>query len=75
MCVDHCRRYIRMAEQLLNGADVVTRFKQMGGEGVTQRMGADPLVDAGRVRRLFNGALQSVLVEMVPTSVVRARID
>ena len=64
-----------MPEQLLHGTDVVARFLQVGRERVTQRMGANFLSDAGRLRRQFDGALQSVLVKVVPTGVVRAWID
>ena len=53
----------------------VTRFEQVSRERGAQRMGADVLIDAGRLGRQFNGALQSVLVEMVPTGLVRARVD
>ena len=36
--VNHRRADVGMAEQFLNGADVVAHFQQMGGEARAQRM-------------------------------------
>jgi hypothetical protein len=33
MGVDHRRRDVRVAEELLHGADVVSPFEEVGGEG------------------------------------------
>ena len=75
MCVDLCRTHVLVSEEFLNRPNVVARFQQVGRERVAQGMGTDLLIDAGRLRRQLDGALQSVLVEMVPTGVVRAWID
>lgn len=38
MRIDHRRRHIRVAEQLLHGTDIVASLEEMRGEGVTQRV-------------------------------------
>jgi len=43
MGVDHGGGDIAMAQQLLDGADVVAACQQMGGEAVAQGMAVDPL--------------------------------
>ncbi len=35
--VDHCGAYVLVSEELLNGADFVTIFEEMGGIGVPER--------------------------------------
>ena len=41
--IDHRRRHILVPEQFLDGADVVSRLKQLCREAVPQYMGTDPL--------------------------------
>lgn len=41
--VDQGGRHVAVAQQLLNGPDVLSRFQQMGGERVTQGVAVDPL--------------------------------
>jgi hypothetical protein len=47
-----------MSKQNLDGADVLTLFQKMGGEGVAQRMHRDTLVDARSDGRFMHGAVQ-----------------
>lgn len=47
MGVDHCRLHIAVAEEFLDGADVVAPFKKVGGEGMAEGMAGDRLTDAG----------------------------
>jgi hypothetical protein len=44
MGVDHRRRHLGVAQELLHGADVVARLEQMGGEGMPQCVVVDPFV-------------------------------
>ena len=46
-----------MAKQQLDGAQVRTRFEQVDGKGVAQRVRCDRLSDAGPAPRLFTGVL------------------
>jgi hypothetical protein len=64
--VDHGRRDVAVAQELLDGADVVTALQQMSGEGVTERVAAGALVDPGRADGSGHGALHVRLVVMMP---------
>lgn len=46
-----------MAEELLDGADVVASDEQMGGEGVPQRVAARGFRDPCGSNRFLHGAL------------------
>ena len=54
-----------MAEQLLNGADVVTVFEQVSGERVAERVAAGGLADFGLTESLLDRALDDGLVQMM----------
>ena len=43
MCVNHRRPYVLVPEQFLNRSDIVTAFKQVGGEGMPKRVASGPL--------------------------------
>ena len=73
MSVNHGRRDIRMAQELLNGSDVVARFQQVGGPaqcGINSRMANrvtshafdDPSLSNG----LPDGPLEDGFVEVTP---------
>lgn len=47
MRIDHRGADVLVPEQLLDGADVVSRFEQMCSEGVTERVATHMLDDAG----------------------------
>jgi hypothetical protein len=64
--VDHGRRYVPVAEELLDGADVVTALQKVGGEGVAEGVAAGTLVDAGRADGAGHGALHVRLMVVVP---------
>src|SRR5262245_43355879 len=49
--VDHGGIHVGVAEQLLNGADVVALLQEVSGEGVAQRVAGGRLGDAGRAHR------------------------
>jgi hypothetical protein len=73
--IDHRRTHIRMAEQLLHGEDVITRFQQVGGERMAQRVRRRRLSDRGVAQRLSHGALKRLIAEMMPANDATSRID
>src|SRR5690606_8051804 len=75
MRVDHRGLHVRMPEQFLNRTDVVPRFEQMRGEGMSQRVHAARLDDARISYRLFDRALQCVLRRMMSALDTRARVE
>ena len=58
MRIDHGRVHVPVAQQLLDGADVVAVLEQVGREGVPQGVRAGPLGDAGPPDRLLDGPLE-----------------
>ena len=62
--VDHCSLDIFVAEQFLDGPDVIAVLQQVGGERVAKGMGADTLGDAGLAGGLFDGFVQTAGVEV-----------
>jgi len=75
MGVDHRRRDIRVAEQLLHRADVVAGLEQVRRKRMAQAMTIDFLRDPSPLRCTFDRFLQSVLVDMMATGLAAARID
>src|SRR5215831_6505536 len=57
-CVARCRVQLGMPKQSLDQPDIGAAFEQMRGKAVAQRMQADALPDAGRVRRLMEQAVE-----------------
>ena len=55
--VNHGGFDVGVTKQLLNGSDVVARFKKVGREAVAEGMACDPFGDGGGSRRTFNGPL------------------
>jgi hypothetical protein len=74
MGVNHGRAYIFVAEQLLNGTDVVATFKKMGGETVAKGMTAGGFAHAGLPNGVFNGILQIFLRQVMAPDRTRARV-
>ncbi len=54
-----------MAEELLDGANVVAIFEQLGGKRVTKRMAARPLGEARLAYGGPDGALDDGLMKVV----------
>ncbi len=75
VCVDHRRRHIRMAQQLLHRPDVVTGQQKMCCERVTKTMTVRLFRDPGLLRRGLYCLLQTVLMHVVPASLATAWID
>src|SRR6266545_4762194 len=63
-----------MAEQLLNGADVVAIFKQMRCETMPKSMATGCLHHACALDGSLDGPLQAILSNVVATDRARARI-
>lgn len=55
-----------MAEQFLDGPDVVPIFEQMRRERMPQRVAGNPFGDAGTNGRISNGFLKDGFEEVVP---------
>jgi len=69
--VNHGRTDIGVSEQLLNRADIVAIFQQMGGKGMAHGVRAGWLRDAGLEPCIFDGLLENRLVEVVPPPLSR----
>ena len=54
--VDHRRADVAVAQQLLDGSDVVAVFEEVGCEGMTEGMAAGVLDDSGAVDRFVHRA-------------------
>ena len=46
-----------MAEEFLNGSDIVAVFEQVGGKAVAEGVASDTLVDAGLLGRFLDRLL------------------
>jgi hypothetical protein len=73
--VDHGGGNIVVPEQLLNGADVGSALKQVGGEGMTKGMCADLLRQTGTANRHFDGLVDDAGVNMMATGDARTRVN
>jgi hypothetical protein len=62
-----------VAEQLLDGADVVAVFQQVRCEGVPERVARGRLGDPSDADGVVNGALEDAFVEMVAATLTRLR--
>ena len=65
VCVDHGRLHIAVAQQLLDGADVIVRLEQMGGKTVTKGMGCGALGNPGLAHRLLYRPLHVRSMQMI----------
>jgi hypothetical protein len=65
MRVDHGCFHILMAHQLLNRADVLAAFKEVGSEGVAEGVGRGRLCDAGRQHGLAHCFLDHAGIQVV----------
>jgi hypothetical protein len=75
MGVDHGCFDIGMAEEFLDGADIVAGFEQVGGEGVTEGVATDGLGYAGNAGRPADFLLQAGYIRVMTAEDARARID
>ena len=63
--VDHGRLDVAVAEEFLDGADVVSVLEEVGGEGVAQGVTGGGLGDARGSDGLFHGPLNHGRMEVV----------
>ena len=63
--VDHRGPQVPVAQELLDGADVVTVLQEMGGEGVPEGVATRRFGDAGPPHRTLHGPLENRFVQVV----------
>ena len=73
--VNHGGLQIDVAEQVLNGADVVAVFKQMGSEAMAQTVDRGPLLQVKLAHRRTKVSLQGVVEQVMPPDPVTPRIN
>ena len=59
MSVDHGGANILVAEEFLNGADVISALEEVGGEGMTKSMTGDALFDGNFLGGLLDSSLKA----------------
>src|SRR5690606_6840734 len=74
MGVDHGGLHVRVAEQLLNSANVLTCLQQMCGKGMAYRMWCRMLDQTSTPRRLTHRPLDGFLMQVMAINAVPARI-
>ena len=75
MGVDHRRRNVLVAEQLLDSPDVVAILEQVRGEAMAQDMRRHGLGQPGLASCLEHRALDDFLIQMVPSHMVLGTLD
>ena len=74
MGINHGGGNIRMAQKFLNCTDIVTRFQEMGGKGMSERVTTDPPGYSCTRDCLFDGLLREGFVDMMPSDRPASRI-
>ena len=64
-----------MTEELLNGTDVVSGFKQMRGETVSEGVAACRFSDSGCSDGQFDRVLKIFFRNVMPAQLARARVE
>ena len=75
MRVDHGRLHVGVSKKILNGADVIACFDQMGGKAVAQGVYGGSFGDAQITNRLIDTPLEGCWIQVVPVGLVRSWID
>jgi hypothetical protein len=75
MGVDHGGGDIFVAEEFLNGTDIIATLKQVGSETVAQGVGADRFMDTGLTGRLSDGFTQATFIQVMPADLTGARVN
>ena len=73
--VDHRGAHVLVAEEGLDGADVVAGLEQVGREAVAEGVRRDALVDAGSAGGAAELALNQGLVEVMTARPARRAVD
>ncbi len=63
--INHCSSHITMSKQFLYCTDVVSTFKEMGGEGVTEHMTAHLVCAAPPFSKLLSPRLAGAFMQMM----------
>lgn len=66
--VDHRRLHVAMAEELLDGMDIVAILQEVDGEGLAEGVGGDASHEACVAGRLLHRALDCALVQVMAES-------
>ena len=66
--------HVLVAKLFLNGANIRTRFQQVGGKGMAQSVAGDLLLNARERRRSLNRLVYTRFVNVVSTQAGRFRI-
>ena len=74
MRVDLRGLYILVAQQFLDGADIVTVIEQVGSEGMAERMTADRLGHAQSICGLLDRTVQVSVIPVMASDYVRIGI-
>jgi hypothetical protein len=74
MRVDHGRAHVRVTEQLLHRANVVTGLEHMRRERVAHRVRRGWLVDPGIANRLPHRTLKRLILDVMAANDASARI-
>jgi hypothetical protein len=79
--IDHGGLYVLVAEELLDGANVIVGFQKVRGKAVSQRgfalaedVGTNPFGNSRRLGCCAHGFLQAAFVDVVAADDVAARI-
>jgi hypothetical protein len=72
--VDHGCLDVFVTQKLLDGANIVMRFQEVGGKAVTQSVGSDELDDTRQASRPFDRLLQAALVQVMAARDAGTRI-
>src|SRR5688500_16314834 len=73
--VDHGGGDVFVAQEFLDGTDVVAVFEEVGGEAVAEGVGSYGARDAGGARGGADGALDDGFVEVMATALAGCGID
>jgi hypothetical protein len=66
MGIDHRGPHVTVSEQRLDGADIVVRLQEMGGEGMAESMRRDPLRKLCPANSTVERLLQILVGQMIP---------
>jgi hypothetical protein len=75
MGVDHSGGDIGVPQQVLNGPDVGSALKQVGGEGMTEGVRADLLGQPGAANRRLDGLVDNAGINVVATGDAGTRVN
>ena len=73
--VDHGGLELGVAEELLDGSDVVAGEEEMGGEGMPHRVGSGRLADPSVASGVLYGALDAAGVEVMAAALAAVAVD